>query len=120
MPDKHFTVTSEARPIDQYTWGEGCQAWTLLSNDGLSIKQEAIPNGSGEQLHYHLKAQQYFYILKGEAVFEVDGVIYIVHQGEGIYIKPGQVHRVANYQPQKLMLLVTSQPATDNDRFNVT
>jgi mannose-6-phosphate isomerase-like protein (cupin superfamily) len=87
-------VTSKSHPLHHNQWGAGCSAWTLMNTEGLSIKQETMPARTEEHLHYHQKAQQFFYILKGEAVFEVDEVIIIVHKEEGIHIEAGRHHRI--------------------------
>ena len=113
------TVTSKSNPIDHKKWGAGCDALTLLNTEGLSVKQETMPAGTEEQLHYHQKAQQFFYILKGEAVFEVDEVIIMVHQREGIHIEAGKHHKIMNKYSVDLEFLVCSQPSTENDRFNL-
>ena len=112
-------VTSKTRSIHHKEWVSGCDAWTLLNTEGLTIKQETMPAGTEEQLHYHQNAQQFFYILKGEAVFEVDDVIIMVHEGEGIHIEAGKHHRIMNKDSVDLEFLVCSQPSAENDRFNL-
>ena len=112
-------VTSKNHPLHHAKWGAGCDAWTLLNTEELCIKQETMPPGTEEVLHYHQKAQQYFFILSGEAVFEVDNVIILVHKGEGIHITAGKQHRVMNKYSGDLKFLVCSQPSTINDRFNL-
>ncbi len=58
---------------EHYTWGDQCDGWPLLRTDSLSVIQERMPPGTGEQFHYHERAQQLFYILSGTGTFEVDG-----------------------------------------------
>ncbi|MEJ7681232.1 MAG: cupin domain-containing protein [Segetibacter sp.] len=77
-------------PLKQYKWGNNCEAWNFVDNKDLSIKLESMPRGTEEVLHYHKLSQQFFYITKGKAVFEVDEVILIVHEGEGMHIEAGQ------------------------------
>ena len=113
------TVTSTTQSIEHKLWGNGCNAWTLLNTEGLSIKQETMTAGTEEQLHYHHNAQQFFYILKGNAVFEVDEVIIIVHEREGIHIEAGKHHKIMNKDSVDLEFLVCSQPSIQNDRFNL-
>lgn len=113
-------VVSKMLPLQQYTWGNNCQAWTFVDNKDLSIKHEEMPPETEEVLHYHNYSQQFFYILKGKAVFEIDDIILIVHEGEGINIEPKQKHRVMNKDEEKpLEFIVCSQPSTQNDRFNL-
>ncbi|GEO09689.1 cupin domain-containing protein [Segetibacter aerophilus] len=103
----------------KYVWGKNCEAWNLLNNDSLSIKHEKMPHGAEEILHYHKQSQQFFYILKGRAVFEVDEVIVIVHEGEGLHLEAGRRHRIMNKDEGALEFLVISQPSTSSDRHNL-
>lgn len=101
-----------------YTWGDNCLAWDLIDGDDLSIKQELMPTGTAEQLHYHNKANQFFFILKGTATFEIDTVQTAVSEHQGIEIKAGQQHRIMNLGNADLEFILYSQPSTKNDRIN--
>lgn len=90
----------------------------MVSNDDLSVIRETMPPGSSEQLHYHEKAQQFFYILNGNATFEIDGIVFEAEGGEGIQIMPGSRHRIRNMSSGTLEFLVISQPSTKGDRIN--
>lgn len=85
-------VVSKNSASTCYNWGSNCKAWVLVDTEDLSVKHELMPAATEEELHYHKKAQQFFYITKGRAVFEVEDIIIIVHSGEGIHIKAGKKH----------------------------
>ena len=113
-------VVSVSRPLDYYKWGNQCEAWKLADNKDLSIKLEKMPPGTEEVLHYHNFSQQFFYVLKGRAVFEIDGVILIVHEKEGVHIEAGRRHRIMNKEEDTaLEFLVCSQPSVGADRQNL-
>ena len=112
-------VVSKFHPLQQYKWGNNCEAWNFVDNTDISIKLESMPAGAEEVLHYHKQAQQFFYIVEGKAVFEVDDVILIVHQNEGLHVKAGQKHRIMNKEEKTLEFLVYSQPSTQDDRYNL-
>lgn len=103
-----------------YQWGNGCEGWILADTPDLSVKQERMPPGTAELLHYHEKAQQFFYILHGEAVFEVEGKGSVVRAGEGFHIPAGVKHRIINHAAVALEFVLSSQPSTNNDRINWT
>lgn len=103
---------------NQYGWGDNCQGWNFLDTDELSVKQELMPPGTAELLHFHKYAQQFFYILSGEATFWIEGQTFVVRSNQGILITPGVKHRIANYKEEDLSFVLTSQPSTKNDRFN--
>jgi mannose-6-phosphate isomerase-like protein (cupin superfamily) len=102
-----------------YKWGENCDGWSLVENGGLSVKEEQMPAGTSEQLHYHEKAGQFFYILSGILVFEVEGERLTVNEKSGIYIDAGKKHRVMNMSESSVRFLVISQPSTAEDRMNI-
>ena len=102
-----------------YSWGTGCESWVYMESENLSVKHEKMPAGTKEQLHYHKKAQQFFFILQGEATFYLEGDKNIIAPQCGIWITPGQQHYIANETDQPLEFLVISQPDTTHDRTNI-
>jgi mannose-6-phosphate isomerase-like protein (cupin superfamily) len=109
--------TSKYKPLKHYIWGNDCDGWTLVDEEGLSVKQEQMPGGASELKHYHRYAQQYFYVLKGEAQFEVEDDLIDVCTGEGILIEAGKKHRIINNTSEALEFILCSQPSTNNDRI---
>ncbi|RKO69233.1 cupin domain-containing protein [Sphingobacterium puteale] len=104
---------------EHYIWGERCDGWHLLKSDALSIIQEKMPPNTEESLHFHSKAQQFFYILSGTATFEVDDEIYSVEEGNGFHIQPNEIHRIFNRTANDLKFIVISQPKSHGDRTNL-
>ncbi|WP_228413727.1 hypothetical protein [Chryseobacterium sp. CH21] len=45
---------------EHYIWGNQCDSWILKNTHNLSIKQEKVPAGTSEKLHYHKVAEQFF------------------------------------------------------------
>lgn len=121
METKNTTsVVSASHPLSYYNWGNNCEALSFVDNKDLSVKLERMPPGTEEVLHFHNQSQQFFYILKGRAVFEVDEVILIVHEGEGLHIEAGSKHRIMNKEEETVLeFLVCSQPSAANDRENL-
>ncbi|MES2005079.1 MAG: cupin domain-containing protein [Bacteroidota bacterium] len=106
-------------PLTHYQWGNACDGWNFVEETALSVKQERMPAGTAEALHYHQQAQQFFFILKGNATFEIDGALLILNEQEGIHIKAGQQHRIINHTSADLEFILTSQPSAEGDRYNV-
>ena len=90
----------------------------LVNTDALSVKQELMPGNTAESLHYHEKAQQFFFILKGIATFEVEEQFFLVKENTGFHIPAGKKHRIINNANTDLEFILRSQPSTNNDRFN--
>ena len=98
------------------TWGDKCDGWHLLRNSDLSVIEEQMPPGASEVRHYHQKAQQFFFILSGQASLEVDGEQITLSVGEGVSIPPGTRHRFHNDSKAPVTFLVISQPPSHGDR----
>ncbi len=110
---------SKSDCISHYKWGDDCYGWNFIDTDKLSVKQELMPPDTAEQLHYHEKSTQVFFILKGRATFTIDGVESELKPEQGIEIKPGQQHLVANRETSDLEFILYSSPSTKNDRINI-
>lgn len=104
---------------EHYTWGNNCDGWHLLKSDTLSVIQERMPVNTSEQLHVHQHAQQVFYILKGEATFEVEGKSIVVRVNESLHIQKGIKHFIANKGKMDLEFIVISEPKSHGDRVNL-
>lgn len=105
--------------LNHYKWGGDCDGWTFVDTDTMSVKQELMPPGTSETLHYHEKATQFFFILKGTAIFTIDGVVKVLNEHQGIEILPGQKHRISNHSEADLEFTLYSHPSTKNDRIEV-
>ena len=112
-----MTKVSKYKPLKHYQWGDACDGWNFVDEPTLSVKQERMPAGTAEALHYHQFAQQFFFILEGTATFEIDNETVTVNTQEGIHIKPGQQHRISNQSARDLIFILSSQPNTKDDRY---
>jgi mannose-6-phosphate isomerase-like protein (cupin superfamily) len=103
---------------EYYLWGDNCDSWVLANTEGLSVKQERMPPGTREKLHFHTNAQQFFFILKGSATFYVDDVCVMVAEQKGLFIKPQTKHFIANETDEPLDFLVISRFLGDFPAYN--
>lgn len=104
---------------EHYKWGDDCDGWHLVKAPKLSIIKEKVPPGGKEKKHYHKHAHQFFYILYGEAVIEIDDEDFRVKEGEGIEVAPNMPHKFKNESNEDVVFIVTSSPSTSNDRHNL-
>ena len=112
-------VVSKQDPLHHYLWGTSCDSWELLAETNISIKQERIPGGASEQIHFHEKSSQFFFILSGVATVEIEGKTFELKALEGIAIHALQKHRILNKENVDLEFILCSQPAVGSDRINV-
>ena len=112
-------VVSKYQSLKHYQWANVCDSWNLVDNVGLSVKQEMMPAGTSEQLHYHEKSQQFFFILAGTATLEIEGNQIEVRTHEGLQVLAGEKHRIINNGKTDLEFILCSQPSISNDRINI-
>lgn len=104
---------------EHYSWGNSCDGWHLVKQDDLSVIAERVPSGESEQRHFHTYSRQFFYILTGEAVIEVDGERKTLQARQGLEIPPGVVHQFRNESSSEVTFLVVSVPKSHGDRVVV-
>lgn len=111
-------VVSKKNALSHYKWGDNCDGWNLVSQTNVVIKQELMPPQTMEKLHFHSFAEQFFFILKGEAIFLLDDERVRVESNSGLHIKAGQKHKIMNLGGDDLEFILFSYPSTQNDRTN--
>lgn len=104
---------------EHYRWGEACDGWHLLAGDDLSVIEERMPPGTVEQRHRHSRARQFFYVLEGEAMLELEGSWHRLRRGEGLHVPPGAAHQMRNASAADVRFLVISAPKSHGDRTPV-
>jgi len=97
---------------EHYRWGAGCDGWHLLKQPDVSVIYERVPPGAQEVRHYHERARQFFFVLAGEAVLEVDEVTHHLGYQQGLAVDPQQTHQLRNESQAEVLFLVISAPAT--------
>ena len=103
---------------EHYRWGVDCDGWYLVKDKQLSVIEEVMPPGAAEIRHYHERAQQFFYILTGEVLMEINGENLLIPAGSGVRILPGTHHQIRNPSSSPVRFLVVSQPPSRGDRID--
>lgn len=112
------------KPIDRtnaehYSWGDVCDGWHLVKRNDLSVIAERVPAGARETRHFHETARQFFFVLSGCAVIEVDGERITLAEGQGLEVAPGIPHQFMNESSADVHFLVISHPSTREDRADI-
>ena len=102
-----------------YSWGDGCDGWRLLQGAGLGVILEKVPGGASEVAHHHVRAEQFFYVLRGVAALEFPHATLQFGPGQGVHVPAGIVHRLFNPTQDEVEFLVISSPPTAGDRIDV-
>ncbi len=109
-------VPTSIASAEHYTWGQACDGWHLVKQEGISVIQERMPAGTAEERHRHARARQFFFVLTGALELETEGVSHTVAAGSGLEVSPGTAHRAANRGPDVVEFLLVSQPPAHGDR----
>lgn len=65
--------------------------------------------------HYHIKAEEIYYILQGKAEIRVEDEVREVCEGDGIVILPGQRHKIWNVGAEDLVFLCCCSPCYEDE-----
>jgi mannose-6-phosphate isomerase-like protein (cupin superfamily) len=104
---------------EHYKWGVGNDGWRLVNDSKLSVIHEKMPPGASEERHYHENARQFFFVLAGQAAFELESETVVLERHEGIEVAPRLCHRIFNRSDVDVEFIVCSQPSTNDDRHIV-
>lgn len=99
-----------------YRWGAECDGWHLVKAAALSVIEERMPPGTAEVRHWHTRARQFFYVLSGAIVLEVEGEHHELGVGDGIELPQGTAHQARNEGTVDASFLVISCPPHQGDR----
>jgi mannose-6-phosphate isomerase-like protein (cupin superfamily) len=102
-----------------YRWGAASDGWHLLERADLSVIQERVPPGDSERRHLHHAARQFFFVLEGSAVLEVNGEVNRLDAGQGLDVEPGAPHQFRNESAAPVTFLVISAPRAHGDRVDL-
>ncbi|MEU4016454.1 cupin domain-containing protein [Microbacterium sp. NPDC028030] len=101
---------------EHYVWGGVSDGWRLLDDEGLSVIEERVPAGAGEEWHVHDTADQFFYVLEGHAEMQTEAGARQLTAGEGLHVQARLAHRFFNPGSGDVRFLVISAPNTRADR----
>lgn len=110
-------VSTKTAP--HFLWGECCDGWWLKKGGSFTVIEEMMPKGTSEIRHFHHRTEQFFYILEGALILELDGVEHPLKEGDSIVVSPCVLHRVFNKSPQSVRFLVVSCPDSREDRIDL-
>jgi mannose-6-phosphate isomerase-like protein (cupin superfamily) len=85
-----------------------------------SLAEARLPAGASTQEHYHPRAEEIYFITRGQGRLRVGGEIRDVRSGDAIAIPPGQRHKLWNTGLDTLHLLCCCAPAYEHDDTVIT
>ena len=76
-----------------------------------AVFEDVTQPSQGPPLHRHQREDEFFYILEGEYVFEVDGDEFLAGPGDSVFAPRGSEHSFQNVGTRPGRTLVVVQPA---------
>lgn len=104
---------------EHYIWKDVCDGWHFFQSDELSIIAEKMPPHTCEDMHFHYKAKQFFYILSGEAEMRFQNETIQLKAHTGIEIAPMEPHQMMNQSEETIEFIVASMPKSHGDKENL-
>ena len=80
------------------------------SDGRLAAFHLVAPPMSGPPRHVHTREDEWFYVLEGELVFEIDGERHTVGPGGSVWLRRGVVHAYQNFAATDARLLIVTTP----------
>ena len=87
------------------------------SDGQLAAFHLVAPPMSGPPLHVHSREDEWFYVVEGELVFEIEGERATVGPGGSVWLRRGVVHRYQNFTDRDARLLIITTPGRFHDFF---
>ncbi len=81
-----------------------------------SLAEATLPAGCTTQRHYHKLSEEFYFILAGSGVMEMDGEIKNVSPGDAILIPPSAWHQITASQTLRF-LCCCAPPYAHEDTF---
>ena len=94
-----MTVTNIAGQAP-FTTKDGSIIRSILDRTNAPVKNQSlaearVPAGASTQRHHHRRSEEFYFILEGTGVIEIDGEQHDVRPGDAILIPPGAWHTIA-------------------------
>jgi mannose-6-phosphate isomerase-like protein (cupin superfamily) len=99
---------------------DGSEIRELLAHRNSAIRNQSlaearVPVGGSTQEHYHVRAEEIYYITHGRGRIRIEGEEREIGVGDAIAIPPGQRHKLWNTGSETLRLLCCCAPAYEHD-----
>ncbi len=85
-----------------------------------SLAEARVPVGGSTQEHYHLRAEEIYFITSGAGRMRIEGETREVGPGDAIAIPPGRKHKLWNTGTETLKLLCCCAPAYEHGDTIIT
>lgn len=94
---------------------------SILDSTNAPVKQQSLaeatlPAGAATERHYHRLTEEFYFLLEGDGVMEVDGETREVRAGDAILIPAGAWHTIRAVSPLRF-LCCCAPPYSHGDTY---
>jgi mannose-6-phosphate isomerase-like protein (cupin superfamily) len=82
-----------------------------------SLAEAILPAGGETQRHYHRLSEEFYYLLEGTGVMEINGESREVAAGDAILIPPGAWHQIRANSPLRFLCCCAPPYAHEDTYF---
>jgi mannose-6-phosphate isomerase-like protein (cupin superfamily) len=106
--------------VESFATKDGSEIRELLAhrNSGIrnqSLAEARLPPGGCTTRHYHPRAEEIYYILRGRGRMTIGSQAADVGPGDAIAIPPGAVHQIVNIGREQLVFLCCCAPGYEHE-----
>ena len=84
---------------------------------GQSLAEATLPPGSGTDRHFHRLSEEFYYLLEGRGVMEIDGEEREVGPGDAILIPAGAWHQIRATEAMRFLCCCAPPYAHEDTYF---
>lgn len=104
-----------------FTTKDGSQIRSILDRTNApvtnqSLAEASLPTGCATDRHYHKASEEFYFLLEGDGIMEINGETRPVGPGDAILIPSGAWHQITATTPLRF-LCCCAPPYTHDDTF---
>jgi mannose-6-phosphate isomerase-like protein (cupin superfamily) len=100
---------------------DGSHIREILNTSNAPVRNQSLADakvdaGCSTERHYHKLSEEFYFILSGSGVMEVDGITKTIGQGDAVLIPAGSSHRITAMEDIHF-LCCCAPPYTHDDTY---
>ena len=105
-----------------FTTADGSTIRSILDRTNAPVEKQSLaeatlPAGGATERHYHKLSEEFYFVLEGTAVMEIDGAKKDVAPGDGILIPAGAWHQITAKSEGLRILCCCAPPYSHDDTY---
>ena len=107
---------------EPFTTADGSTIRSILDRTNAPVEKQSLaeatlPAGGATERHYHKLSEEFYFVMEGTAVMEIDGEEKDVSPGDGILIPAGAWHQITANADGLRILCCCAPPYSHDDTY---